>query len=71
MDEVTTADAYNYRTFPLDLDMPYFAAFRDGAPKPGQPAPDGEITNAMTGERVKLSDLWRKGHLVIEFGSIT
>ena len=51
--------------------MPYFAAFRDGAPKPGQPAPDGELTNAMTGERVKLSDLWRKGHLVIEFGSIT
>ena len=71
MDEVSAAEEYNYRSFPLDLDGSYFKGFRDGAPRPGQPAPDGELTNAMTGERVKLSDLWRQGHLVIEFGSIT
>lgn len=71
MDEVSTAEEYNYRNFPLDLDMSSFQGFRDGAPKPGQPAPDGELTNTATGERVNLSDLWRRGHLVIEFGSIT
>jgi hypothetical protein len=62
---------YNYTSFPLDLAGPYFRGFRDDTPAPGDSAPDGELTNAMTGERVKLSDLWKKGHLVIEFGSIT
>lgn len=71
MDEVSNAQEYNYASFPLDLDMTSFISFRDGAPRPGQSAPDGELTNAMTGERVKLSTLWRQGHLVIEFGSIT
>jgi hypothetical protein len=71
VDEVSSAHEYNYTSFPLDLDMGSFKAFRDGAPAPGESAPDGELTNAKTGERVKLSDLWKQGHLVIEFGSIT
>jgi hypothetical protein len=74
VDEVSTApeiNGYNYTSFPLDLDMPKFMAFREDAPSPGDSAPDGNLTNAMTGEQVKLSDLWKKGHLVIEFGSIT
>ena len=71
MDEVSSADNYNYTSFPLDLDMASFKAFRDIAPQPGESAPDGELTNALTGERVMLSDLWKQGHLVIEFGSIT
>ena len=68
---MSTEEGYNYTSFPLDMDASSFIGFRDEAPRPGQPAPDGELTNAMTGERVKLSDLWRQGHLVIEFGSIT
>lgn len=71
MDEVTSAAEYNYSSFPLDMDMPYFMGFREDAPSPGESAPDGELTNAATGERVILSELWKKGHLVIEFGSIT
>ncbi len=74
MDEVSViADRseYNYVNFPLDMDMPSFRAFREDAPSPGEPAPDGEVTNAATGARTNLSDLWSKGHLVIEFGSIT
>ncbi len=71
MDEVSSVPGYNYTSFPLDLDMGSFKAFRDDAPQAGESAPDGELTNAMTGERVKLSDLWKQGHLVIEFGSIT
>ena len=71
MDKVSSAHEYNYTSFPLDMDMASFKGFRDGAPGPGEPAPDGELTNAVTGERVKLSDLWKQGHLVIEFGSIT
>ena len=71
MDEVSPALEYNYTSFPLDMDMASFIGFRDSAPGPGEAAPDGELTNAETGERVKLSDLWKQGHLVIEFGSIT
>jgi hypothetical protein len=74
VDEVSTApeiSEYNYTSFPLDLDMPKFKGFRENAPSPGDSAPDGDLTNAMTGEQVKLSDLWKKGHLVIAFGSIT
>lgn len=68
---MTSAAEYNYASFPLDMDMPYFKGFREHAPRPWGTAPDGELTNAATGERVKLSELWKKGHLVIEFGSIT
>ena len=71
MDKVSSAHEYNSTSFPLDMDMASFKGFRDGAPGPGETAPDGELTNAMTGERVKLSDLSKQGHQVIEFGSIT
>ena len=71
MDEVSSLQDYNYASFPLDMDMPSFRGFREIAPSPGDSAPDGDLTNAATGERVKLSDIWKKGHLVIEFGSIT
>ena len=61
---------YNYRSFPLDLDAERFAAFPHGV-KAGGAAPDGELTDAHTGERVMLSDLWKTEGLVIEFGSFT
>lgn len=68
---MTAGDEYNRPSFPLDMDGPLFAGFRDGTPHPGEPAPDGDMTDAATGERIKLSGLWRNSHLVIEFGSIT
>lgn len=59
---------YNYESFPLDMDGPIFAGFRDEL-RPGMKAPDGELTDARTGDRVSLSDLWRAGPLIVEFGS--
>jgi hypothetical protein len=61
---------YNYQSFPIDVDAEAFAAFPDVL-KAGQPAPDGELTDAHSGETVRLSDLWKRDALVIEFGSFT
>ena len=61
---------YNYPSFPLEMDGDDFANFPNVL-KVGGPAPDGELTNASDGSRVRLSDYWRNGPLVIEFGSIT
>ena len=36
----------------------------------GERAPDGELV-VLGGERVRLSDLWRRRGLVVEFGSFT
>ena len=61
---------YNYATFPLDMDGPLFAAFAEHL-GPGQRAPDGTLTELATGEQVLLSSLWKRGPLVLEFGSQT
>ncbi len=61
---------YNYETFPLDLDMADFEAFPDVLHVGGR-APGGELVDAVTGETVRLSQYWRSGPAVIEFGSIT
>jgi hypothetical protein len=36
----------------------------------GERAPDGELT-LLGAERVRLSELWRQGGIVLEFGSFT
>lgn len=59
---------YNYASFPADMDMATFNGFRDHI-RPGMKAPDGELTDAATGERVRLSDFWKGGPLIVEFGS--
>lgn len=61
---------YNYRTFPVDMEQDVFRAFPH-ALKVGEPAPDGEVTRLADGARLRLSELWRQGMLVLEFGSIT
>ncbi len=60
-------DEYNYSSFPLSEDV--FERF-PAILKVGTPAPDGELTDANTGRRARLSD-WRSGPVVIEFGFIT
>lgn len=62
--------AYNYESFPRDLDMADFHAF-PGVMTVGDRAPNGELIDAATGEPVKLSRFWRSGPAVLEFGSIT
>ena len=61
---------YNYASFPLTMSGEDFAGF-PGLMKVGQSAPDGELVNAADSRTVKLSDYWRDGPLVVEFGSIT
>ena len=51
-------DSHDFGNFPTIL-------------KAGQQAPDGEVINVSDGSKVKLSDFWKKGPVVIEFGSIT
>jgi hypothetical protein len=51
------ADALEFSAFPTTLHA-------------GERAPDGELT-VLGGERVRLSDLWRRSRIVLEFGSFT
>ena len=60
-------EAYNYATFEGTDD---FLAFRMALPV-GSAAPDAAAIDATTGQTVHLSDYWRTGDLLIEFGSLT
>ena len=61
---------YNYASFPLDMDGHDFASF-SSVLSAGGAAPDGELTDAHSGERVALSSYWKSKALVIEFGSFS
>ena len=63
-------EEYNYRTFPLTMSAGEFTDFPEFL-HVGQKAPDGELVDVVTGKAVRLSDYWRNGPLVLEFGSIT
>lgn len=66
-----TPDEYNYRHFVLDEnEQANFRAFRD-LMHAGDDAPDGDLVDARSGERVTLSALWKRKHLILEFGSFT
>ena len=62
--------AYNYATFPSDDDPELFANFPEHL-KPGEAAPDPELTDLDSGERVQLSSVTSSGLTVIELGSFT
>jgi hypothetical protein len=65
--------AYNYEHFDLYVesgeDEREFGAFPNTL-HAGERAPDGDLT-LLGGERVRLSELWRRSGLVLEFGSFT
>jgi hypothetical protein len=62
--------AYNYEHFVLsDEDAP-FEVF-PGLFNVGDPAPDGTLVDVNTGAETALSSLWKRDHLVMEFGSFT
>ncbi len=63
-------DAYNYPVFPPEDDVEAFARFGDYL-KVGQHAPDPELTDLDSGDRVRLTSLTRQGMTIIEFGSLT
>lgn len=64
---------YNYSHFDLYVesgeDEQEFGAFAN-ALHAGERALDGEL-RILGGERVRLSDFWRRGGVVLEFGSFT
>ena len=63
-------EKYNYKIFPLTMSAEEFKDFPDFL-HVGQKAPDGELVDVATGQAVRLSDYWRNGPLIVEFGSIT
>lgn len=62
-----TRDPYNYAVFRGDAED--WEAFT-GHPHVGERAPDATLT-ALDGTPVRLADLWREAHLLLEFGSYT
>lgn len=63
-------DTYNYPVFDLAAEEPHFVTFQSRL-HVGQRAPDGVLTDAATGDTMKLSSLWRRELAVLEFGSFT
>ncbi len=61
---------YNYSTFVLADEEPAFGAFRNHL-HVGERAPDFVLEDLETGSRVALSEAWRDGLSVVEFGSFT
>ncbi len=59
-------ETYNYSDF-VGSD---FLPFRTHLPV-GSAAPDFEAKLLENGERVKLSEYWKSGDVLIEFGSLT
>lgn len=60
-------DEYNYRIFNGQGDFEQFGTI---CPV-GTSAPDFAAIQLETGQAVRLSDYWRQGDLVVEFGSFT
>lgn len=65
--------SYNYERFDeyveTGVDEREFGAFPNLL-HAGERAPDGVLT-LLDGERVRLSELWRRNGVVLEFGSFT
>ncbi len=66
MDEGAEIERYNYSEF-VGSD---FLPFRTHLPV-GSPASDFPAILLQTGQPVRLSDFWKKGDLLVEFGSFT
>lgn len=66
MNERSEIESYNYSDF-VGSD---FLPFRTHLPV-GSSAPDFQAVALETGSSVRLSDYWKSGDLLIEFGSLT
>ena len=63
-------DDYNYRHFVLKGERPHFDAFRD-IHHVGTVAPSFPLEDLESGENVTMKDLWSRGVVLAEFGSLT
>jgi hypothetical protein len=66
MGEQTEVVRYNYTEF-VGSD---FLPFRTHLPV-GSSAPDFQAILLETGQTIRLRDYWKKGNLLVEFGSLT
>ena len=65
------AKPYNYLHFELDdEEMAVFDDFKT-LHSVGDRAPTGSLVDAQTGETVQLEALWKRQHVLMEFGSFT
>ena len=60
---------YNYREFVVAPEE--FIDFAVRAPKATMRAPPFPLEDLISGEMVQMSDLWKAGPAVLEFGSFT
>ena len=67
MTNIDDFERYNYTVF---VGSKNFMDFRTVLPV-GSSAPDLQATLLETGEPVKLSEYWKKGDVLVEFGSFT
>ena len=66
-----SASDYNYVHFELgDEDTADFENFPTHR-RVGEAAPDATLLDAHSGEEIRLSTLWKRNHVLIEFGSLT
>lgn len=63
------SDTYNYGVFEADPEE--FLDFARHAPKVTMRAPSFPLEDLATGGAIAMSDLWKSGVAVIEFGSFT
>ena len=62
--------AYNYRSFPLDMEADVFRSFWEVAPQVGDRAPMGSLFT-LDGRPVALKSVFKRGPVVMEFGSFS
>ena len=65
------SDDYNYSTFDMDREQPVIEAFADNPIRVGSRAPSFPLEDLAGGETVDMKDLWRRGLVIVEFGSFT
>lgn len=63
-------DGYNYGTFPPEDDVEVWQRWAEVC-KAGSKAPDPKLTDLDSGDKVRLSDITRRGLTVVELGSLT
>lgn len=66
MPDPSEIETYNYSEFVGSDFLPFRTHLSVGSS-----APDFQATLLETGEPVRLSDYWKNGDLLIEFGSLT
>ncbi len=69
MDDYHSGD-YNYQVFDLTTELKPFEVFSKDL-HVGEKALSFPLEDLSTGNRIDMKELWKKGPVIIEFGSFT